>query len=466
MKNITICICVILFCFLSVFARGQNTVNGRFPQLANLQIRLEGYDGFNTYHIAETKISSEGGFDMKYSEADYGMGYLVTEDNNSFVLVLSGEDIELTGESLAHSESIDILRGDDNLVFERYAKEHPRREQTLSAWIYLRNIYKADPLFRSQDKPRLAVETEIERIRQEDKGFLNNLPPGSFISWYLPMRKLISSVPVVAQYRTEEIPGTIDAFRHLDYIDPKLYKSGLLWEAIEAHFWLIENSGRPLDSVFIEMNISIDHLIDNIVSDTKKFNEITEYLFKLLEQRSLFGSSEYLALKVLNEVSCTIDNDLSSQLESYRLMKIGNIAPDFEFTNGLHSPAWQPGRSPGRLSEIESKYNLVVFGAGWCPICSQSLKEIAGLYEKWKSYGVEVVYVSLDEDEQVFKNNAGAFPFISVCDYKKWESPVVKSYHVFATPTLFLLNEKRGIILRPNSVQHVNAWVEWNLAKQ
>jgi hypothetical protein len=111
----------------------------------------------------------------------------------------------------------------------------------------------------------------------------------------------------------------------MDYTDPRLYKSGLLQDVIESHFWLIENSGRSLDSVFIEMNISIDHLIDNIATDEKKFNEITGYLFKLLERRSLFGSSEYLALKVLNEVSCTIDKDLAAQLESYRAMKPGNI---------------------------------------------------------------------------------------------------------------------------------------------
>ncbi len=44
------------------------------------------------------------------------------------------------------------------------------------------------------------------------------------------------------------------------------------------------------NSVFIEMKVSIEHLIDNIVTDEKKFNEITDYLFKLLERRSLFGA--------------------------------------------------------------------------------------------------------------------------------------------------------------------------------
>ncbi len=148
---------------------------------------------------------------------------------------------------------------------------------------------------------------------------------------FLPVRKLVSSVSTIAQYRTEEIPDAIAAFRQMDYTDSRLWKSGLLRETIEAHFWLIENSGRSLDSVFVEMNISIDHMINNLQSDEKKLNEVTDYLFRLLEQRSLFNSSEYLALKVLNEVSCTIDNNLAAQLESYRAMKIGNTAPDFVF---------------------------------------------------------------------------------------------------------------------------------------
>jgi hypothetical protein len=45
------------------------------------------------------------------------------------------------------------------------------------------------------------------------------------VSWFLPTRKLVSSVSAVAQYRTEEIPATFAAFRNLDYSDQRLYKS-------------------------------------------------------------------------------------------------------------------------------------------------------------------------------------------------------------------------------------------------
>ena len=277
------------------------------------------------------------------------------------------------------------------------------------------------------------------------------------------MRKLVTSVSTIAQYRTEEIPAAIAAFRNMDYTDNKLYKSGLLRKTIDAHFWLIENSGRSLDSVFIEMNISIDHMIDNLIADEKKFSEITDYLFKLLESRSLFTSSEYLALKVLNEVSCTINNDLASQMESYRAMKKGNTAPDFAFRGDYFAPGYEAGKSPQTLSDLESKYTLVVFGASWCPACPDELFQISRLHEKWKKHGVEVVFVSLDEDREIFRNFAGIFPFISICDYQKWDNPVVQAYHVFGTPTLYLLNDKREIMLRPTSVQQMDAWVEWYL---
>lgn len=108
---------------------------------------------------------------------------------------------------------------------------------------------------------------------------------------------------------------------------------------------------------------------------------------------------------------------------------------------------------------------MVVFGASWCPQCPQELSQISGLYEKWKTHGLEVVFVSLDEDQQNFKNFTSIFPFISVCDYQKWDSPSAQAYHVFATPTLFLLDNKQKIMLRPNSAQHLDSWIDWYLVQ-
>jgi thiol-disulfide isomerase/thioredoxin len=162
----------------------------------------------------------------------------------------------------------------------------------------------------------------------------------------------------------------------------------------------------------------------------------------------------------LNEGSCTINNDLANQLETYRAMKKGNIAPDmvFDKSNFIH-----PNKILNKLSDVKSKYTVVVFGASWCPKCKEELPEITKLYNKWKLKGVEVVFIALEEDKKAFMDYAKVFPFPSYSDNKKWESKIVKDYYVFSTPTIFLLDNKREIILRPNSVKQMDAWVDWYL---
>jgi hypothetical protein len=50
-------------------------------------------------------------------------------------------------------------------------------------------------------------------------------------------------------------------------------------------------------------------------------------------------------------------------------------------------------------------------------------------------------------------------------DLKKWDGTIVKDYYVFGTPTMYLLDKNRKIILRPNSVKQMDAWVDWHLVK-
>lgn len=445
---------------LSLGVYAQHTITGNFPPLAGQQIRLFGFNGFGIYTIDSTSVSEQGVFEIKYADKDRGMGYLAATDNKPYFVVLADEEIQLKGEVFSMPESIVTLSGKENALFVYYATEHPRREQALSAWIYLQKIYQTDSLFAKHILPQQAIEAEILRIKQEDNNFLTDLDPGSYISWFLPTRKLVSSVSTVAQYQTGEIPATLAAFRKLDYTDARLYKSGLLKDVIESHFWLLENMGQPLDTVYKEMDVSIDFIMENLSNDEKKFNEITRYLFDLLERQSLFQASEYLAIKILTQQSCTVNNDLAKQLESYRAMKKGNTAPDIVFSGDVLKNG-SAIKSTGLLSEIHAAYKVIIFGAAWCPKCTEELSQLLPLYEKWKLKGIEVVFVSLDTDKTLFNSFSGIFPFISMCDYKKWGNKAVKDYYVFATPTMFLIDNNQKIILRPNSVKQIDAWVDY-----
>ncbi len=455
-------ISVSALCFLFLTTHAQNTITGNFPALAGEQVRLVGFTSFGICTIDSTSVSEQGVFQLNYSDKDRGMGYISASDNKAYFVVLDKENIQLKGEALSVPESVITLSGEENKLFVQYAVEHPKREQSLRAWDYLLKIYQGDSLFSKQETPRKTIEEEIQRLKQEDVGFLESLDPKSYISWYLPLRKLVSSVGTIAQYRTNEIPAAITAFRNLDYTDERIYKSGLLKDAIESHFWLIENSGQALDSVFKQMNISIDFLIKSLSGNEAKFNEVTKNLFHLLERRSLFQSSEYLSLKVLTQNSCMVNDHLAKQMETYRAMKKGNTAPEIIFTGDVLKSG-SAVETPNRLSDIQSDYKLVIFGASWCANCVEELKLLQSFYDKWKLKGVEVVFVSMDTDVGAFKTFTKPFNFISMCDYLKWDNQAVKDYYVFASPSMFLLDQNQKIVLRPVSIRQMETWVNYKI---
>ena len=70
----------------------QNTVTGRFTDLANQQIKLVDYSGFNTYAIDSTQANEKGEFRLSFDKKDKGMAYLLSKDNKSF-----GEEILKAG---------------------------------------------------------------------------------------------------------------------------------------------------------------------------------------------------------------------------------------------------------------------------------------------------------------------------------------------------------------------------------
>lgn len=118
--------------FLTGFLQAQ-VVTGNLNLLKNAEVKLEGFNGLKNYTIATTTTDSVGDFKLSYSVKDIGVGYLMGSNDKPFFVILSGEDIEIAGEALSYTETIQITKGKENQLFEQYAKEHSIREQALSA---------------------------------------------------------------------------------------------------------------------------------------------------------------------------------------------------------------------------------------------------------------------------------------------------------------------------------------------
>jgi thiol-disulfide isomerase/thioredoxin len=425
------------------------TITGILKYHAGQELSLVGFNNYKTVELAKTQTDSLGNFTLNYPKAYKGMALLKSQDKNSLVLLLNQTFTIIKGTHISETDSLQ-LNATENKIFFNYAKGQGYRTNALNAWKYLDKLYNTQALFKKQETAKNSIQKELKRIKAEDTKLVNSLDKNSYLAWFIPIRKLIQETPTIMRTETERIPEAIAQFRNTNFNNPNFKTSGVLREYIEKHYFLIENMGLSIDSVAVQMNLSSNALINNIKDNKGLLNKISENLFTYLEKRSLYKSSEYLAVTLLKDHQKDLDINVINRLEKYVALKVGNTAPDIQLTNS-------------KLSNIK-KPILLVFGASWCPLCKTEALELLKYYDAWKSKkDVEVVYISIDTDKEAYKTAYQNAPWQSYCDYKGWDTKAAKDYFVNATPTYILLDKDMKILVHPSSIGQVDAWVNYRL---
>ncbi|MDO5980793.1 TlpA family protein disulfide reductase [Flavivirga spongiicola] len=380
--------CLFLLVFvISTKALTAQTLKGQLTQQSNQKIWLT---SFNNYELAKTTVDSLGNFTLSYPGTYNGAGILKTQDSSSLVVMLTQANISLQGTHLSEPDNLHFINSPENQQFITIAAAYSQNQQAYK-WRYL--------------KPKYAKECLSKSIEQ---------------------------------------------FRKINFNNPNFKMSGLFKDLIEKHYFLLENMGKPIDSVYKQMNISTDYLINNLKENDSLLNTVSEKLFHLFENRGLFPAAAYLSNQLLAQNQCVLHDGLANTIEKYRTLKVGNTAPDIQLT------------TIKKLSDFNQPV-LLVFGASWCSHCEEEAPVLKKYYNVWKDkVNIEVVYISIDTDIEAFKEAYQNTPWQTYCDYKGWDTQAAKDYFVNATPTYILLDKTQKILLHPRSLEQVNTWVNLN----
>jgi peroxiredoxin len=143
------------------------------------------------------------------------------------------------------------------------------------------------------------------------------------------------------------------------------------------------------------------------------------------------------------------------KISKYRQLKLGEIAPEIYFEGDIKL---SDGVNFTCLSMMNKEFILVVFGASWCPLCQVELSIIKNTYNMFEKKGIGVLFISLDVDSHAYNYFVKDFSFPSFCDYKKWQNRAVLEYNVYATPTIYVLDRNRKVLIKARSVNQVYQW--------
>ena len=80
-----------------------------------------------------------------------------------------------------------------------------------------------------------------------------------------------------------------------------------------------------------------------------------------------------------------------------------------------------------------------------------------------QAQNIETVYISIDTDPTAFEVAYANTPWPTYCDFKGWNTPAAKAYHITGTPSYFLLDKDNKILARPNNVEHAAVLINYRL---
>jgi thiol-disulfide isomerase/thioredoxin len=427
------------------------TLTGTLTEHKGQTITLTGFNYYKALDLDKTDADSLGNFSLNYPKNYKGMGILKTQDNSSLVIVLKKSKTQIRGTHLKDAASLEFINSKENNQFIKYAKVYTQGKQVYGAWRYLQPKYINLQTLKAQKKVLETIDKELERLEQVAANAIKLVPENSYLHWFLPIQTLVKDMPESIHKYTENLPKNIQQFRSIDFSHPNFKTSGLFKELIEGHYFLLENMGQSLDSVYTQMNTSTDYLIKSLQKNDSLLNTVSETLFKYFEKRSLYPAAAYLSTQMLSQNQCVLSTSLVNAMQKYKDLKVGTIAPEIQLD------------ATTTLSSIK-KPVLLVFGASWCTHCKKEALELLSYYDTWKAKkNIEVVYISLDIDKQAFKTAYQNSPWQTYCDYRGWDTQAAKDYFVNATPTYFLLDKYMKILAHPRSLGQVDAWVNYKI---
>jgi len=265
------------------------------------------------------------------------------------------------------------------------------------------------------------------------------------------------AVRMMNAFRSPVIPGDmshlerIDTLKNCFFDQAAIDDPALLYAPIYTLKLIDYLSLYKLDSLtreeqeeqFIE---AVDQIMANVSSDEEIRNFVVEFMLEGFEMLDMEQVQVYIADNYLDE-ACESDivELILSRMEGYKEMAVGKQAPDFVIraVDGKNI----------RLSELTSPYVMVVFWASTCEHCRKLMPELNDWYLSENTPGLEVVAISIDSSSVAFNQFIDELKpqWITAHEPLGWYGKVPTDYHVYATPSLFLLDRTRTILAKPSS---------------
>ncbi|UKM65412.1 TlpA family protein disulfide reductase [Flavobacteriaceae bacterium GSB9] len=430
---------------LPCFIWGQHTIKGVFSPPGDYEVALL-YKVTPTVseYIGNSEIKEEGWFEFKLDSTAkkgvYRLVYAIPQEDYNFDIIYNGkENIELTFNA---ETGVDFIKSTENKLLSSYTNSMSLVTQSIGNYYgqHSKDTMALKAIFKTQKETQLNYEKAAKGTIALE--FIKANKP------FIP-KKALDVETYINKLETHY-------FDHIDFTNKTLQSSSLLLEKmLNFVFGMSSNTKDDVETY----KDNIDVFCSKMKAAPIKVKRIL--LVDLWQQMADLGHEEvanHIAENYLMDIAVELnDQKLLHTLILFRDISIGSPAPDFNVKVKENGTLVSK-----KLSELKlAKNYIIVFWNSTCPHCLEEIPQLSDFVKSKEKGLVKVVAVALEDDPTKWKEIILKLPnFIHVYGGGKWDNEIGNQYGVTATPTYFILNEKKEIAEKPLTFEDLKAFFE------
>lgn len=428
MKNILL---VILFLLSVEVVSAQCLFSGRIYGYSFGTIYICEQFGDESKVVATVNTDANGEFSYQFTKEEIGLYRVHTSSNSNFDIIYNGENIRLQTNIKNLQSAMTVIESNENKQLYEYIANNEITAYKIQILQEFMRIYPDGKFLKT-------VEAELQNEIKNSQNLLEkaiNINPKSFAGRYL------------SYFRNVDVNITENQEKKSQYISRNFPMNDLeLINSNAYHHFIISYLKRYEPTEYVN---AVREVLDYLqVRNQEIFRKMFDYVLDGFESMQRYDDLYDLSIEYGNTCSSSEDN-LSTRVKNYTQLRIGNHAPDFTIET--------LNKTQYTLSKMQTPYTLVIFWATWCDNCKAEIPQIVDVIPLLNRAGVNVVAISIDEDEKDIRNYIAEneLPFTVACDYLGWQGSVVNDYAVFATPTMYIVDKNMKIVAKPATFEQL-----------
>lgn len=447
MKRFSTTLLLFALLFVGLSSAAQRPISGTVIGLEGQNLHLLAYTGLKMDSLAIAEADAQGSFVFQGAWRQ-GMYKIVADNGFELELLYDGNPVQFVFSDSDDLKTIQFVQSDINRKWSAYCVRRASYRHDVELLKSILRHYDRQTVFYQE------ATREFKRVQDDFRLFTDSLMAGED-DYAARLIRTDRDLPIdPAQTAVEQRKCLIDNFlKDIDFNDVTIIPTNVLTTKMIDYLSLFQAMPQFANNPDAGFVVGLSRIFEKAKVNPQMYAFVLSYMLEGFTALGVDPVVDYLLnYPMLGEGDVSIEQGLKldSIAAPYEKVKVGAKAPDLRGTT-------VDGKNYD-LYGSTAKHTIVFFWSTDCEYCHEFLLKIRRKLDLNSDFELVTAAIAENDTEVRVELKQMKLPGYHFYDDLRWESKPFLDYHVKATPTVFVLDVQKIIVLKPYDFEELMDW--------